>query len=256
MWRGLRSCSRRRLRVQRWTWLCPDRNFLRKVHPKCLCWRPTEPKTWLSLWGRLARGQRSSVVPSTRMFKSTSATRNNNTSIKTSTSKSTSKTNSTVNNCLLCSKRIRTLWFVFLQVWPADSSGRLCGVSDAFPAHGGWGEASTAIWEGQKTSGGSERRRPLHDAVQSHWKTQSAHVDHDLHGQLQWQRPDVNSGKTDRETDRQVETERQTDRQIWPVSLCFLSATPRHDRCFSFYKIISEAQEDPRGQSLFICVFI
>lgn len=68
IWRSLRSCSRRRLRVQRWTWLCPNRNFLRKPHPRFLCWRPTEPRTWPSPWGRLVKDQRSSVGPSKRRF--------------------------------------------------------------------------------------------------------------------------------------------------------------------------------------------
>lgn len=44
-----------------------------------------------------------------------------------------------------------------LQVRSADPSGGLCGVSDAFPAHRGGDEASTAVREGQETSGGSER---------------------------------------------------------------------------------------------------
>lgn len=84
-----------------------------------------------------------------------------------------------------------------LQVWPPDRSGGLCRVSDTFPANGGWVEVATAIWEGPKTSGGAKWRRSLHDAVQSPWETQPAHDHHDFHGQLQRQRPDVNTGETD-----------------------------------------------------------
>lgn len=85
--------------------------------------------------------------------------------------------------------------FLFLQVWPTNNTGGLCGMFDAIFTNRGWDETSSAIWKGQKTCGGSEWRRSLHDAIQSYWKTESTHVDHDLYGQLQWQCTDVNSGK-------------------------------------------------------------
>lgn len=46
----------------------------------------------------------------------------------------------------------------------------------------------------------------------------------------------------------------QVYRQVWPIWLSrFLSATPRHDRSLSFYKVLSEAEEDPWGQFEVTC---
>lgn len=86
-------------------------------------------------------------------------------------------------------------------------------MSDAFPAHGGGGEDASPVRERQETAGGAERRGPLHDAVQPHRETQPAHVHHDLHGELQRQRPDANAGETQTVTDRQAGRDRQVETQ-------------------------------------------
>lgn len=89
---------------------------------------------------------------------------------------------------------------------------------DAFPAHGSRGEAPTAIREGQKASGGPERRGPVHDAVQPYRKAQPAHVYHDVHGQLRRQHPNVDAGKKVREQNRKEKNRKDM------TGLCFPSS--------------------------------
>lgn len=132
---------------------------------------------------------------------------------------------------------------LFLQVWPPDGSRGLCGMSDALYSNGGRGQATTTIWEGQKTPGVSEWWGSVHDAVQSDRKAQSAHDHHDIHGKLCRQHPDADSGKENIKV-------KVLERRSKPNWLCLFSATPRHNCGFSFNKIVSETEEDSGGQSL------
>ena len=92
-----------------------------------------------------------------------------------------------------------------LQVRPAHSAARLCGVPDALHAHGVGGEDAASVRARAAAPGRPDGRGPLHDALQQDREAAAAHEHHGLHGQLQRQHADAYAGKEGgRERGREV----------------------------------------------------
>lgn len=76
---------------------------------------------------------------------------------------------------------------MFTQVWPQGLTRWLCGVPDAFLAHGGGGEGDASVRAWAASTGPASWGRSLHVVFQQDWEAHAENEHHHLCWELFWQ---------------------------------------------------------------------